>query len=161
MISRPQTTEARRFSANTESIFVAEGGKSLESACQPLGLNPARVLYEIENAIETKENLDNDYNLWPLSMLADYINETHHSYVPQAIGAIAPILNKVVEVHGANEQSLFQVKELFEDMSVELAQHMNKEEMILFPYVKMLEHSKNTADTEMEKTAIRIYRKSD
>ena len=47
-------------------------------------------------------------------------------------------LNKLCQVHGTNHPELFQVQEMFSASAGELAKHMKKEELILFPYVRQM-----------------------
>jgi len=48
-----------------------------------------------------------NYNDWNCSYLTDYIVQTHHEYVNQAIPQILPLAKKVVEVHGAKHTPEF------------------------------------------------------
>ena len=51
---------------------------------------------------------------------------------------ILPFLDKLGKVHGAGHPELFEINELFKGCAGELAQHMKKEELILFPFVKKM-----------------------
>ncbi len=66
----------------------------------------------------------------------DYIEKTHHRYVEEKTNILLPFLDKLCKVHGSDHPELFQINELFKGCSGELAQHMKKEELILFPFIK-------------------------
>jgi regulator of cell morphogenesis and NO signaling len=53
-------------------------------------------------------------------------------------------LNKLCKVHGEAHPELFEITQLFSESAGDLAAHMKKEELILFPYIrKMLKKSKD------------------
>jgi len=78
---------------------------------------------------------DDDATVWPLEQLVDHVVETHHAYVRSAIPTIGRYLAKLIEVHGSRHPELAAVAERFATVAIELAQHMMKEERVLFPYV--------------------------
>jgi regulator of cell morphogenesis and NO signaling len=79
-----------------------------------------------------------DFDSWSLDFLSDYIVNTHHKYVSKAIPQILPLAQKVAEVHGEKHPEVVVINELFNGLADELMSHMQKEEMILFPYIKKL-----------------------
>ncbi len=56
----------------------------------------------------------------------------------KAIPQILPLAQKVADVHGEHHPEVIQINELFNDLADELLSHMQKEEQILFPYIKKL-----------------------
>lgn len=48
------------------------------------------------------------------------------------------MLQKLCDVHGNNHPELFKVKNLFEQSVGQLAMHMKKEELILFPFIRKM-----------------------
>ena len=58
--------------------------------------------------------------------------------------SILSVILKLEQVHGAAHPELFEIKNLFKRTADELTQHMKKEELILFPYIKqMVEAARN------------------
>ena len=49
-----------------------------------------------------------------------------------------PFLHKVVKVHGDKHPELIEIEKLFNECAIELTTHMQKEEMILFPFVRKM-----------------------
>jgi regulator of cell morphogenesis and NO signaling len=88
--------------------------------------------------LATKNDNSIDFKSWPLDLLADYIEKTHHRYVEEKTNVILPFLAKLCKVHGASHPELFEINQLFIGCAGELAQHMKKEELILFPFIKRM-----------------------
>jgi regulator of cell morphogenesis and NO signaling len=74
-----------------------------------------------------------------LTELADYIVEKHHRYVKEMMPLILQHLEKVANKHGSNFPEMKEVDLLFREVNNELGQHMLKEELILFPRIRMLD----------------------
>jgi regulator of cell morphogenesis and NO signaling len=83
------------------------------------------------------------YNEWSLDFLADYIVNTHHTYVRKNLPDIRAYASKVLEVHGKAHPELEKIQPLVEAIAAELIAHMEKEEKVLFPYIKQLVQAKN------------------
>jgi regulator of cell morphogenesis and NO signaling len=78
-----------------------------------------------------------------LDFLADYIINTHHSYIRKTLPDIRSYAEKVKTVHGSAHPELFRILELVEEINAELTAHLIKEEKVLFPYIKELVAAKN------------------
>ena len=92
--------------------------------------------------IQSRGESSIDYKSWPLDLLADYIEKKHHRYVQEKTAEIIPYLDKICRVHGAHHPELFEINEHFNATAGELAKHMKKEELILFPIVRKLAKAK-------------------
>ena len=87
-----------------------------------------------------KEDRDSNYiESLSLAGLCDYIIQTHHTYVNDAMPFLQQNLQKLCDVHGENHPELFEVQASFTDAANNLAAHMRKEELILFPHIRQLE----------------------
>ncbi len=118
--------------------FCCNGNRSIEEACVKKNIDSRALIADLEKV--TRENSEGtvDYNAWPLDLLADYIEKKHHRYVRVRITEIIPFLNKVARVHGDSHLELAEVERLFGESAEELTSHMQKEEMILFPFVRQM-----------------------
>ena len=123
--------------------FCCKGGRTIEEACIPKNLDKGQIYSDIENLPKTDGN-SIDFNSWPIDLLADYVEKTHHRYVEEKTNVLLPFLDKLCKVHGANHPELFKINELFIGCSGELAQHMKKEELVLFPFVKRMVKTKES-----------------
>lgn len=118
--------------------FCCNGNRSIQAACEKKHLDTEAVIKELHQVAAVQGDQNVDYQSWPLDLLADYIEKKHHRYVAKRIGDITPFLNKVARVHGDHHPELLQVEYLFAASASELTEHMKKEEMILFPYVRRM-----------------------
>ncbi|MEA1785026.1 iron-sulfur cluster repair di-iron protein [Arenibacter sp. GZD96] len=122
--------------------FCCNGNRTINEACAKENIALTTVLQDLDIALQKKEDNGIDYQSWPLDLLADYIEKKHHSYVVEKTAEILPYLNKVCNVHGARHPELLEIKAHFDATAGELAMHMKKEELILFPYVRKMAKAK-------------------
>lgn len=125
--------------------YCCGGNRNLEDACMRIGLNPDKIREEIFNAPSQESAIPARASAWSASLLADYIVQNHHEYVRKAIPEIEVLLDKVCAAHGEDNIDLLNIQQDFADLSEELLNHMNKEEMALFPAIKRLEAQNNGA----------------
>lgn len=118
--------------------FCCGGGKSLNEACEEKGLDKR----EIETALAEVEsqpvNRQQNFKNWELDFLTDYIVNTHHKYVIESLPMLHDVSIKVAEVHGSSHPEVLTIASLVGEIAEELSGHMQKEEQILFPYIKQL-----------------------
>ena len=126
--------------------FCCGGGITVEKACEKNKVDYGNLLAEI---IATAGNADrqHDYKSWSPGFLADYIVNTHHTYVNESLNILDQYMEKVVRVHGQHHPPLLDIQQLYSAVAEELKQHMMKEERILFPYIKSLENAVTTHST--------------
>lgn len=129
--------------------FCCGGKKTVKAACEEKGIDFADV--ERELSLSEKETSSSPlprplpYNDWSLGFLADYIVNTHHSYVKTSLPELLKYAVKVANVHGGQHPELLNIQQLVEEINRELTEHMEKEETVLFPYIKQLQGSKDNA----------------
>ena len=122
--------------------FCCNGNRTINEACEKKGLDSNVLLDELDSVLNAKGEQSIDYKSWPLDLLIDYIEKKHHRYVEAKIPVLRQFLDKLCSVHGENHPELFQINELFTASAGELAAHMKKEELILFPFVKKMVNTK-------------------
>lgn len=118
--------------------FCCKGNRTIDEACEKKDVDTNTIMDEINTVLATKNDNSIDFKSWPLDLLADYIEKTHHRYVEEKTNVILPFLAKLCKVHGASHPELFEINQLFIGCAGELAQHMKKEELILFPFIKRM-----------------------
>ena len=122
--------------------FCCNGNRTVAEACEKKGIDSHLVMDEINQVLNAKTGETIDYKSWPLDLLAEYIEKKHHRYVEEKIPVLRQFLDKLCSVHGERHPELFKINELFTASAGELASHMKKEELILFPFIKKMVNAK-------------------
>ena len=118
--------------------FCCGGKKTVKEACAEKGLDVTKIEQELQQADKILSSRPVPYNDWNLDFLADYIVNTHHSYIKKILPDLVAYSAKVTSVHGQQHSELFKINKLVTEVNAELSDHMMKEEKILFPYIKEL-----------------------
>lgn len=118
--------------------FCCNGNRSIADACQKKNMQTTALIEDLQQTTQQRTTETADFNAWPLDLLADYIEKKHHRYVAGKIQEILPFLHKVARVHGPKHPELVEVEALFKESASELSTHMQKEEMILFPFIRKM-----------------------
>jgi regulator of cell morphogenesis and NO signaling len=122
--------------------FCCGGGVSLSRACEKNQVDLNQLLSDLAS-VDEKILPSQNYNAWQLDFLINYIVNTHHQYVTEALAMIDSYAEKVAKVHGEGHPPVIKIYELFKLVASELSGHMKKEELILFPYInKMVQSQK-------------------
>ena len=127
--------------------FCCGGKKTVKQACAEKGLDVAKIEQELQQADRNPSTRPLPYGDWSLDFLADYIVNTHHSYVKKTLPELRNYAAKVASVHGDRHPELIPILRLVEEVSAELSTHMIKEERILFPYIKELVVATNNSQS--------------
>jgi regulator of cell morphogenesis and NO signaling len=125
------------FLKNTVSTFAAVAASVLKKPAQRKNVDLGVLLEELRH-IDEKVLPSQNYNSWEPDFLADYIVHTHHSYVKESLELIEAYASKVARVHGEGHPPVVRIYALFQEIARELTAHMQKEEQVLFPYIKKL-----------------------
>ena len=128
--------------------FCCGGKDSLDKTCNNMGID----LTEVKNALKQLDEQQHrqpsqDYNNWELDFLIDYIINTHHKYVSEALPLLDEFSTKVASVHGDAHPEVIEIASYYQAVANELRMHMHKEEVILFPYIKQLTIAKRNNET--------------
>lgn len=124
--------------------FCCQGRTPIAKACEKKNVDMASLVRELESAMQREGGEQIDFQVWPLDLLCDYIEKTHHRYVTDSIPVLIQFLDKVARVHGERHPELLEVNRLFREVADELIMHMEKEEGILFPYVRDMAANKRS-----------------
>jgi iron-sulfur cluster repair di-iron protein len=115
--------------------YCCGGRRTLGEACQAGGVDPATV----QAAIAALSEAHPSWAEAPLPALLDHILDVFHAPHRAAFEALRRMGDKVVFAHGHDPQwgpRLVQVRSLLEVLADELEQHMQKEERVLFPWIR-------------------------
>jgi len=122
--------------------FCCQGNRTIQEACEKKNIDSKKILEDLDTLVQAKSEATTDYQSWPLDLLADYIEKKHHRYVEDKTLEIQPYLDKICRVHGEHHPELFEIKNEFNASAGELAAHMKKEELILFPFIRKMVKAK-------------------
>ena len=123
--------------------FCCNGNRSIGIACETAGQNSEELIGKLSEILNNPDNKTSDYNSWPLDLLADYIEKKHHRYVEEKTPVLKEYLEKICNVHGGRHPELHGIRERFITTAGELAMHMKKEELMLFPYIRRMVKAQN------------------
>lgn len=120
--------------------YCCKGKRTLQIACAENNIPLPEVLEELEKIQEDPGN----YNVMPFTemsaeQLIAHILVHHHFFVKQAVPQITMHLTKLVQKHGVHFSWINEGYEVFMTLQEELLHHMQKEEQVLFPYMKEIE----------------------
>lgn len=122
--------------------FCCKGEISVEEACKNKTIDLNDLLEKLQH-VQSSNNLPSiDYKSWPLDLLADYIEKKHHRYVEEKTPVLRQFLDKLCKVHGQRHPELLEITTLFIGCAKDMASHMKKEELILFPFIKRMVRAK-------------------
>ncbi len=123
--------------------FCCGGKKTLKEACAEKNIDFSQVDADLKK-MDTEARISNvSYSDWSIDFLADYIVNTHHSYVKKYLPEIVAYANKVAKVHGDRHPELLQVRQNVQVINDELIEHMAEEERELFPYIKKIAQARS------------------
>lgn len=118
--------------------FCCKGNRTLAEACEQQKLNGQDIA---EALLEIKSHVARDakfYNDWSIDQLLEYVLGTHHEYIRDKSPFIMAHVRKIAAVHGERHPELHDLNNLCLVLLTELNEHMQKEEMVLFPYIKQM-----------------------
>jgi len=126
--------------------FCCGGGITIKKACEKNNVSYTKLEQELLVVNNSMSKVYN-YDSWKLDFLVDHIENIHHSYVEESTPIILQYAAKVAKVHGHHYTEVVEINQLFKEVAQELAAHLKKEELVLFPFIKQLVK----ADKEGEK----------
>jgi regulator of cell morphogenesis and NO signaling len=80
-----------------------------------------------------------DWQAQPMSSLTTYIVSKHHAFTKEELARLTGLLSEVCSAHGENHPELFRIQTLFLGLNVDQIEHMQKEGMVLFPYIEQMQ----------------------
>ena len=120
--------------------YCCRGNVDLAEACRLADVAPEPIVNALIQVAEQPAEDETDWDAESLNELADHIEQTHHVYLRNELPRLTELIDKVCRAHGERKPELFELRDVFASMRAELESHMMKEEQILFPSVRALEH---------------------
>lgn len=123
--------------------FCCKGFKTINEACEEKGIETKVLITELENILKEAEIEDGKFNELSLTGLVEHIVSKHHSYVKRIMPVLQAHVQKISLVHGLNHPELKEVETIFNKIVGDFTAHLQKEEMVLFPYITAMERAVN------------------
>ncbi|OQA46083.1 MAG: Iron-sulfur cluster repair protein YtfE [Chloroflexi bacterium ADurb.Bin325] len=120
--------------------FCCGGDRSLSEACAEKNVSLELFLNEARQVAEAPGGGE-QYGQWALDFLADYIVNQFHVSNRQTMPQIADYADTVANVHGAAHPETITIAKLWPQVQGEMSMHMQREELLVFPYIKRLARS--------------------
>jgi len=117
--------------------FCCGGNRTIEEACVSKDVNTDDIVRAL-NQVRNNGTKEDNYDQWSLDFLVDYIVNNHHEFTRNKLPEIGKYAKKVAKVHGDRHDELNEIYYEFTMLHTEIFNHLDKEERILFPYIKQL-----------------------
>lgn len=118
--------------------YYSQGDRSLAEAAEAAGLKLSKLTAELEACRDANKL---PFASWPTDLLIDYVLKIHHRNIREQGPELLALVEKVARVHGDKHPELREIHELVEESIQDLLSHLDKEEMVLFPYLLELDEA--------------------
>lgn len=123
--------------------YCCGGKKTLQDACLEKGVSINLLLERLKHVqVEGRSRYEPDWTSTSLRTLVEHLVSRYHEPLRTELPRISELAAKVARVHGARHPEMVRVAEVFETFREQLEQHMQKEELILFPGIAAMEAGK-------------------
>jgi len=120
--------------------FCCGGKRPLAEACTEAEVDFEVLREELSAAEAGPESDDRNWGDAPLTELADHIVSRYHERLREDLPRLSDMAGRVVAAHGEKHPEVVpELARVFAALRAELEAHTQKEERILFPYVRQLE----------------------
>lgn len=124
--------------------YCCGGGVDLATAAAkrrvPLDQLLAALAEAIAHPPPGTEADNRDWSNAPLAELCDHIEKRHHTFMHRELPRLHELLLKVVKAHAESHGTMLKALQgVYESLRAELEAHLQKEEHILFPYIRQTE----------------------
>lgn len=130
VLERPS---AARVLARLGLDYCCGGRRTLAEACRERGLDPATVAVFLDHEPEPVIVESRDWLSAPLAELCAHIVEEHHGRLRWDLPRLSELAERAAAVHGEALPALHELRAEFEQLRVELEEHIGEEERELFP----------------------------
>lgn len=129
---------------NRRIDFCCGGGIDLAAAAKKSGVPLDVLVKELDDIIANPpagmEAENRDWSTASLTELCDHIEKRHHTYMHKQLPILDDLIAKVVRAHGEKHGTMLNaLQDVYRALRAELESHLQKEEQILFPYIRQTE----------------------
>lgn len=137
------TTDVRRAKV-MEGLgldYCCGGQQTLGDASQAAGLDLEAVTQALTLADAEPGTAPTPATPSDLATLGHEIIDTHHAYLWEEMPRLKGLVDKIVQVHGANHAELAEVQRIYTEAIDELDGHLAREERFVFPAINRMERT--------------------
>jgi len=114
--------------------YCCGGNQTLDEACREKGLDPGKVLAEVQTPEADSPNLIR-WEEKPLGELVDYILTRYHAPLREDLARLIDLAAKVEQAHADKPDCPRGLKQHLSDITEAVDSHLAKEEQVLFPLI--------------------------
>ena len=148
---------------NRFEIYMGFGDKTIEELCLEKQVN-LEFFLTILNAYHDHQYFPKKHlQSFQALLLVEYLNKSHRYYLEEKIPEIEQLINKLQDNEDLDLETFLLLKNFFAGYKQELTNHIEREERLVYPYVKKLEKAIDSGDitddikAEMEAYSINDY----
>lgn len=123
--------------------YCKVANKTIVTVCRELNVPIDNLLSELNDANEKQQNEQSFVSKMKIEALTDYIETYHHKFTRQQLSSIGSNLKRLDSAYPNRFPELSLIKETFEEMAGHLTNHMEREESLLFPYIRNVVYGLN------------------
>lgn len=132
------TPHAARVFERVGIDYCCGGRKALAEACAQAGVSLDEVVAAIGAEARSAPPAEVDWRAVPLDALIDHIEATHHVFTRSELARAEELAARVRRAHGEAHPEVLGALGTFLELRDELIPHLDREEQVLFPYVRAL-----------------------
>ena len=117
--------------------------KTILTACRDLNIPVNNLLSELNEANKNQQNEQRFVSKLKIEALTDYIETYHHKFTRERLSFVGSNIERLNSAYPKHFPELSLIKETFEEMAAHLTTHMEREESLLFPYIRNLAYGLN------------------
>lgn len=120
--------------------FCCGGDRLLSAAILDKQLDVKDLAAELQAAYseaKLRKERETDWTSVDYATLVDHVVHTHHAYLKNELPGIGEFVARIRNVHGSGHPELIRLDELYRELKAELEDHLQKEETLVFPYIKL------------------------
>lgn len=147
--------KASDFFKSNRIDFCCGGNRPLKEALLERNLPVEKVVQQLNELYDKSfEKVEVNWNEATYTEIIEHIVSKHHRYLNEELPLLSPYVTKVLRVHGNENPHLVKVHQLFNELKIELEQHLIKEETNAFPLVLKYEQQPTEENKESMKQII-------
>ena len=122
--------------------YCCGGAKTLKQAAAEQGVDFAALEQAIDEAFHSsaaEASPQKDWMSASAGEIADHIEQKHHSYLKEQLPRLAGMLPRLKAAHPRHRATLEKLDQTMQALRAELEQHLQKEEIVLFPLIRHMD----------------------